>query len=602
MRSRKALWVLVSFLVVATTLFSACGTKSEETTSTTTTTTTGTISTPSTGTTTTTTTTTTEQTTSATPQYGGTLNYSVSADTVGFDEGLGVMPWYAHALHLTNEELLQPKWEDGPSGTKRLGFDTNSVASPNDWSGCIAESWELASPTTLIFHIREGIYWENKSPVNGRELTANDVVFSLKYNFETPTAYLFKTYPANQRPISISAPDKWTVVVECPQGLTGELLEQCGDGCRIIAPEVIEKYGSVKDWRNVIGSGPFVLSDYVPASAMRWTKNQNYWGTDPLNPGYKLPYLDNVNMFVIPDASTALAALRTGKSDLSVAVGWEDRADLRKTTPQLKESVTIADSPTVIFMRTDQAPFNDIKVRRALAMGINRQSLIDDYYEGNATLVSFPIKKMSDLAGCYTPFEELPADVQELYVYNPDKAKELLKEAGFPTGFQTSITLYSTPALIDLFTLVKQDLAKINVDLTLDVKEYAVWTSMTNSHNYTGMIYRYMSSSIPYKMYSFRTGLTQNMSIIDDPYINESYTKVSELYFDPTERDKLMKDVAIYAMQQAWMIPLPSTHSYPMWWPWVHEWEGAFNPGRNNHWMWPKWIWIDQEMKKEMTK
>lgn len=547
---------------------------------------------------------TTVQTTTAAvagPQYGGTFAYAISQDTLGFDEALGVGPWYAHALHLTNEELLQGDWANGPAGTGKYGFQTNSVASVATWAGCIAESWELKGTTSLIFHIRHGIYWQNKPPVNGRELNADDVVFSLKRNFETPGAYLYNTYPKAQRPTSITAPDKWTVVVECPEGQAGELLEACGDVCRIVAPEAISQFGPIKDWRNVIGTGPFLFVDYVPASSMRYARNPNYWATDPLNPTKKLPYVDYVKILVIPDASTSLAALRTGKSDMIGGIGWEERADLRKAKPDLGESMVVAEVPTIIFMRTDKAPFNNIKVRQALAMGLNRKGMVQDYYKGNASLLNFPVANLPDLQGCYTPVDQLPQEAKELFDYNPTKAKQLLADAGYPTGFKASIVIFNAAALMDLFAIVKDDWSKIGVELQLDVREYAVWTAMTNNHNYDSMIYRGMSASIPYKLYSMRPGTTQNISMINDPHINDTYPTLAANYFNQSERDKIMKEVAIYSLKQGWMIQLPATYGYIEWWPWVHNFEGAVAIGRNNQWVFPKYLWVDAQKKAQMT-
>ena len=85
------------------------------------------------------------------------------------------------------------------------------------------------------------------------------------------------------------------------------------DGAFIYPPEVIEEHGDAQDWRNLVGTGPYMLTDWVKDSSVTYTKNPNYWGYDEKFPENRLPYLDEVKSLIIPDSSTLLAALRTGK-------------------------------------------------------------------------------------------------------------------------------------------------------------------------------------------------------------------------------------------------------------------------------------------------
>jgi len=536
------------------------------------------------------------------PQYGGTITFAVGTDQLGFDETLGTNPWAGYSLQLTNEELLQANWALGQGGTGEYTFTQNAMPSVSGWTGCLAESWELTGPDTITFKIRKGVRWQDKPPVNGRELTADDVVFSIQKNFETPTAYLAKTYKEGDRPISVTAPDKYTVVMECPSGQAGGLLEASAEICRIIAPEVYEQYGNMKDWRNVVGTGPFTIVDYIPDSSTTLKKNPNYWGYDPFNPANKLPYADQVVMLVIKDASTRLAALRTAKIDRLSGVSWEDRDGMLESNPDLQETRILAGSPYLIFMRTDTEPFDDIRVRRALAMGVNQQAIVDDYYGGNAEIQSFPVAILAEYSSMYTPVDELKEETRKLFEYHPDEARQLLAEAGYPNGFSTSLVVYSTPSLMDLFAIVKDDWSKIGVDLTLDTKEYAVWMSMCNSHTHTQMITRYMSAVIPEKMYSVRTGTTQNMSIVADDYVEDMYVKITAEYFNPEVRNPWIKEVSEYVLDQCWMIQMPAVYSYCMWQPWLKGYHGETAVGRNNLEVWPKYAWVDAALKAEMKK
>lgn len=537
------------------------------------------------------------------PQYGGTITFRLGQDQLGFDETLGANPWYCHSLHMTNEELLQADWAKGPGGTGEYTFTQNAMPSVSGWSGCLAESWELTTPTTLTFKIREGVHWHNKPPVNGREFTAEDAAFSINKNFETPTSYLAKTYREGYRPISVTATDKYTLVMECPEGQAGGLLEACAEICRMIAPEVYANGGNQQDWQNVVGTGPFMITDYVAGSSTTLERNPNYWRMDPLHPENRLPYVDKVVMLVIKDVSTGLAALRTAKLDRMLGITWEDHDSLLATNPDLGETRVLAGSPYLIFMRLDTEPFDDINVRRALAMGLNQQAIVDDYYNGNAEIQSFPVAaNLSEYASMYTPLDELKEESRKHYEYHPEEAKELLAAAGYPNGFSTSVVLFSNAALMDQFAIVQDDWSKIGVDLELDVKDYAVWHSMCNSHTHTQMITRYMSAVIPEKMYAVRTGTTQNMSIVNDPYIEEMYTKITAEYFNPEVRNAWIKEVSEYIIDQCYFVQMPASYTYCMWQPWLKGYHGETAVGRNNLNPWPIYAWIDQDLKDEMTK
>jgi len=104
--------------------------------------------------------------------------------------------------------------------------------------------------------------------------------------------------------------------------------------------EVVDKYGNMADWHNACGTGPFMLTDYVSGASATFVKNPNYWGTDPLHPENKLPYLDGVKVLFIQDNQTRLTAMRIGKIDFlggfaEDGVQLDDALNLMKTNPNL---------------------------------------------------------------------------------------------------------------------------------------------------------------------------------------------------------------------------------------------------------------------------
>ena len=538
------------------------------------------------------------------PRYGGTL-VTTSSDIVGFDEaytsyGQALTP----TLHLTNDELLTGDYLKGGVGTGETSWVAGEFLGHLSVA-CLAESWEIPDDQTVIFHLRKGIHYalnpasEASRLVGGRELVADDVVVSVMRYYSVPGAYGYSYYkPEVRDAVKITAPDKYTVIAEWLPGYAGRLFQLC-DYHSIIPPEVVEKYGDMKDWRNSVGSGAFMLTDYVAGSAVTFVKNPNYWRKHPLYPEDTMPYLDGVKWLIIPDRSTRMSALRTGKID-SLGVGWEDAEDMMRTNPELVWAKFPPGMSTLIFMRTDkpELPFCDKRVRQALQLGLENQAIVDEYYGGNAMLVVHPIAPLPEFGDMYTPLEELPEAVQELYGYHPEKARQLLAEAGYPDGFETSVIC--TAGYVDMLSIVKAYWEQIGVILNLEVKEAAVHNSINYRKTHKEMIVGIGVDSTPRTFANFARGQVGNSSMIDDPVINEAIDYTLEHSADWDKIVQTCKETYPYILEQAWTVPLPAPYSYVAWWPWYKDYRGESSIGYWNTGNLALYTWIDQDLKKEM--
>ena len=257
------------------------------------------------------------------PRYGGTLRMLVSSDPVDLDQNIGLehSTW---SMGLTNEELFEGDWARGPAGTGEARWViTTLYTPPNLMVGVLAEKiWEVPDANTLVFHIRKGVKFavnpqsEASRLVNGRELNADDVVFSFTRTWTNPRSYVATTYPYAEYIESITAPDKWTVVIRAKPGKIGPVFLTATVNVRIVPREVVEKYGDLRGWRNSVGSGPFMLMDYVTGAALTFARNPNYWRKDPVHPENRLPYLDSVKMMIIPDAVQIRNFTKPWRNDL----------------------------------------------------------------------------------------------------------------------------------------------------------------------------------------------------------------------------------------------------------------------------------------------
>ena len=534
------------------------------------------------------------------PQYGGVTPIALGADVLGFDEA-STAHYQTYTTSLTTDELFTGDWAKGPVGTGEASWRLPGVFFPHMEVPTLATGYELPDNETIVYHIRQGVPFQDKPPVNGREMNAHDVVFSIKRSFETTTAYNYSTYTAvGQGPHSITATDDWTVVLKVPPEQQVAILYVTSDAVSIVPPEMAEAWGgSLADWRAAIGTGPFLLVDYVPMSSITFERNPNYWRTDPLHPDNQLPYLDGVKWLVIPDNSTRISALRTGKLDRA-GVGWEDGGELLESIPELNYIRGLGTAGMNIFMKVNDPdkPWYDIRVRRALAMALDQPAIEEEYYGGNAEILTCPVVPIEEFMGMYPALEELPESTRELFEYHPDKARQLLAEAGYPDGFKAEIICAS--GSVDILSIVKANWEEIGVELAIESRESPVWQGIGIGKRYKDMIYFYSGNAVPLKFLLFRPDTYLNTSMIDDEYLNEQYDKLLVNMADWGKVEEILKESYIYALDKCWWIQTPQSYSYSVWWPWVKNYEGVSTVGYWNEYNYFMYMWLDWDLKKEM--
>ena len=332
------------------------------------------------------------------PKYGGTLNVGFSSTITGWDD-LFANPSNCAGTMIVCDELLDGDWTRGPAGTEETTWYAGLFNTDLE-SGSLAKTWEIKDPNTIIFHLREGVHWQNKPPVNGREFVADDVVFSINRILSTKTSYCGARLGTGLWFKSITATDKYTVVLTGEDNVlcrTGKAFQFICDDIFMIPHEVVDQYKDMRDWKNIVGTGPFTIDNYIQDSSATFTKNPNYWGKDPLFPKNQLPYVDTVKYIIITDASTRLSALRTGQIDTLTNVLWDQAKNITSTNPELKSTRLLPIGPQILYLRADTKPFTDVRVRQALHMAVDYQSLVKDYYGGNAELLAFPAAPVSEL-------------------------------------------------------------------------------------------------------------------------------------------------------------------------------------------------------------
>ena len=541
------------------------------------------------------------------PEYGGTLTFPYVL--IGETTDPFVTGGYAGMLiGGDNERLAVPNW-----GLDRKEF---AFTGPNfplfTWTGELAESWETPDPLTYIFHIRKGVYWHDKAPMNGREMTADDV----EWNFHRVLAMGDFTEPMRETGAihllpweSIEATDKYTVVMKLTEPNIGALETLITWPIWILPPEVIEKYGDYTDWKNVVGTGPIMLTDYVEGVSKTWTKNPDYWGYDEKYPENRLPYIDKLEGLYMAEEATRISALRSGKIDMTRLSGAEIKSidvvkSLQRTNPELEIWPFYQRAADPMILNTRKPPFDDIRVRHALQMAVDLETINDAYYGGFA---EWQQPRYLGTKGYYTEWEEWPAELKQYYTYDPEGAEALLDEAGYPRGadgvrFKFE-HMHRDVGDLGYVEIVAGYWADIGVDATISVTDWATLTAYKSEHTYES-IYGYMAGESPGWYIGHYGGdplwrRAAGGGGVENPVL----TAAQATFFGATSIDEQMKAAKEFNMEymkQHFQIWGPLAPFYQHSHPWVVGFNGETMHTYQHEQSVLARLWIDSELKKAM--
>jgi len=534
-----------------------------------------------------------------TPQYGGHLNIGsvyVTLSPLSWDPA----DWSWKLNHDTGavrEQLLAANLSMSIRQGGTYNFRAEAYIPEEAWRGELARSWAWEDELTLVVHLRRGIMFPDKPGVmRARELTADDVLFTFEYINASPRR--IATYFDHVQQLEVRG--SHTVVFHFSE-FNAEWPYRFGYGyySGIMPREMADV--DVKDWRNLTGTGPFHLGRYVQGNSQTYLKNPDYWDTESLaGTDHQIPFVDSVTYRIIKDEATYLTALRTGKLDILESIRWIAVDHLKETTPELKWTRSLGMAGNFLVMRLDREPFDDIRVRRALNLAINQPEIVNLFYGGHAELMAYP--QHPDFGDYYQPLDEMPESVQELFSYNPEKARRLLAEAGYPDGFEFNVQVCScSPQQMDLIPLLDGYLSKVGVRLNIQPLEYASFLSMMTTRNHEPGYLMASGHTNPTTTLrkSFRTGQTWNPSQFSDPDIDRRIQLMLRQR-DERERIRIARGITVEMLDRAPYIWLPTGYGYTAWWPWVKNYNGELRAGAVRPGPVYARLWIDQALKKAL--
>lgn len=324
----------------------------------------------------------------------------------------------------------------------------------------LATSWEM-DDEKLVLTLREDVVFHD-----GTKFNAEAVKSVLEWYLSDECAHVYKSEIAEISSIDVIGEYQVQLNLSAKSAaLIGALANVAG---YMISPAAIEEYGDDLS-THAVGTGPFVLKEYVAGDHVTLVRNENYYeiGED----GQPLPYLDEVIVKTITDDSVKTTNLMTGDIDL---VDWNNSINSTLTLQSYDDIVTYSTPATdtyVLLINAGDEQLSDVKVRQAVSYAINREEVAAAMTEGLGQPAAFLSTSNQWYYDEYNP-----------YSYDTEKAKELLAEAGYPDGITITLRYISREPDNTIAQLLQAQLKESGINLEIEAMERLAWVEMHSTN------------------------------------------------------------------------------------------------------------------------
>ena len=456
------------------------------------------------------------------PSRGGTLRVGLNQEHKTLDPHLSVQFPERYALYAIFNTLV--------------AMDENGQIVPE-----LAESWELPDDRTYVLRLRKGVKFHDGADFNAA---------AVKWNFERILNPDTKSPQRSQLEeiAAVEAVDDSTVRVQLKRPfapLLSNLAERAGF---IVSPSAVQKYGA--DFgRNPVGTGPFKFVEWITEDHLTIRRFDGYWEAGK-------PYLDEIIYRPVPDNTVRATMGRTGELHIIDRIQPQDVATL-KAEPGLKVLEFESGGWYGVQWWVDKPPFDNPKLRQAIAYAIDRDELRRVYWLGTGRVAQAPI------GNGWAYYKDLQG-----YATDVDKGKQLLAEAGYPGGFRATLVVNSLPDQIREGELLKSQLAKIGVTVDLETvnpnDSYAKvvaretnwtltnWTLRPDPHGLLFILFhsKGFANTTGYKNEQVDALLEQAMSSYDQKQRQQLYFQAQQLIVQDAPYIFFWHPSAWYAMSQ----------------------------------------------------
>ena len=489
------------------------------------------------------------------PRRGGTFRIGLG-DPPHFDPHLTLSWATMVALSFTHSRLLKHKAGPGVTpGTFPI-------------EGDLAESWSQTSDTSYVFKLRRGVRWHAKPPVNGRELTAEDV----KFSFDRYLA------PATNNPNRVTleeidrveALDRHTVRFTLKAPYAWFLDAVATTTTWVVAREVVEQHGDLRRAEACIGTGPWMLERYEPNVRLSWVRHPDYFVSG-------LPHVDGVEAAMGGDAASNLARWLGGQFDFApgpqTVVRRQDLDTVRRRKPNLQTAEFLWMIGSFTAMKLDSDPFRDVRARRAVALATNLKEIlaVSPLALGQGVPSTVVPTALTEWA---IPIDQLSPQGRRLYEYDPAAAQRLLAEAGHAGGIKVPFETASFGSdWLDAVQVYVRGWKAAGIDAELKIKEPGAFLSSAMLGRFERMMLGTRGGVLfpdPYLAGFHLPGQRPNSSGVNDPKLTEMI-RLQRRTFDVPKRREIIWDIQRYLAEQAYYVYGPSARVVAAWEPHVRN-------------------------------
>lgn len=478
-----------------------------------------------------------------TPKQGGSIIYAMEAEIPWMDPHIAFGGTNKRVVTLVYEGLVvRDRTNPAPGKSPPL-------------VGQLATSWSI-SPDGLVytFKLREGVKFHDGTPFN-----ADAVVFNFKRIIDPSFEFYFeRAKPLRTTPLryltDVRKVDDYTVelVLSQPWGLfLNQLATTLSSGLPLfISPEAVKKYGNQDVNLHPSGTGPFKITGYEPGVKTILERNAEYWNQP-------LPYLDKITFVVMPEATTRVTALEAGEVDVIAAL-------LPDAVPPLEQkgfNIVASEVTNQIWyygvnLDEQSGALKDKRVRQAINYAVDRVGMADQ-------LLLKQLYPLDSMVVATSPLWK--RGLPERYAYNPDKAKELLKEAGFAGGLTLKARIPTTGSSmlipVPMTEWFQRDLEAVGIKLEIETFD---WTT------YLGYWVKGMTPDVAFDCMSWASDHSEDWALdifgskgfgntghIKDDVIDKLFAEY-EVTADPQKQLDLMRQAFDRIQEEAYMVPIGS--------------------------------------------
>lgn len=502
---------------------------------------------------------------------GGTIRM-YGQDPIGFDPHAN----FSYRTH-QNMSFIHEGLFEVPVGPGTNPTDFSAV--PN-----VAESSEMQDEVTFVVTMQPGVKFQNKDPLNGREVVADDIIYSYQRMVDKKFAYRDLIEGVVQ---DMQAVDDHTLKFTLTQPYADFPPNLANHYNWIVAHELDDKFGDLSSPDAAIGLGPFMLDSYEPNVKVTYVANPDYFRGRP--------NVDSVEYLVLPEVATRDSMFRSGELDL-VTITTLSRQSIEQSNADTQWTEYFTNGGEIFYYRCDEGQFaNDIRVRQAINMAIDRQAWLDSFYLGDGTIYNGP-PVLAAYGDWQVPLEELSPEAQALWAYSPDEATKLLNAAGFDLErtYKVDGTAGYGAATVDRMQLAMDMLGQIGIKTEANLKEYGDWLATGHIGVYDDFAFGPMTPQLSLDAWVwglFHSTSGVNKAHFTDPEIDRLVDATRSLY-DDDERKEAIHEANRYIAGQGIYVYAPQGTTHYAAQPWIKNFspKGGYYPGKT-----VREAWIDRE-------